>query len=78
MRVTSKGQQILVNSELQEDYNTVNQRGELTFKTAIHEMLDGVTPDLKCHFSGDYSENPWWKINFDQPYAVKTVKIFNL
>ena len=35
-------------------------------------------PDLNCHFSGDYDQAPWWKINFDQEYSVKSVKIFNM
>ena len=35
-------------------------------------------PDLKCHFSADYNEAPWWKINFKEEYAVKSVKVFNL
>ena len=35
-------------------------------------------PDLKCHFSGDYDESPWWKIKFDQEYSVKSVKMFNM
>ena len=38
----------------------------------------GKLPALQCHFSGDYEEAPWWRLDFDQEYQVKSVKLFNI
>ena len=32
---------------------------------------------MQCHFSGDFENNPWWQMNFEEPRKVKSIKLFN-
>ena len=78
IRILAEGEELVVDGQRFKpaDYNSFNQRGEFTYQRAISQKAQ-KNPDMACHFSGNYESNPSWRMNFDQQYYVKSVKIFN-